>query len=59
MQNETTSLETAAKYICNTLGGLCPMVAERYDCPRDCDLDTLPWQCWISYFREEQLKKES
>ncbi len=53
MQNESDSLEKAAKYICTTLDGLCPMAAERYACPTDCTLDTLPWQCWIAYFRAQ------
>ena len=43
-------LERAAKYICNLLDGLCPMVVEHYPCPVICNLDTLPWHCWIDYF---------
>lgn len=54
MQTETTSLEKAAKYICNNLGGLCPMVTEKFVCPTACNLDTLPWHCWVSYFRNQQ-----
>ena len=58
MQNERAVLEKAAKYICATLDGLCPMVAESYACPTDCTLDTVPWQCWISYFREQRNDAE-
>jgi hypothetical protein len=54
MHNETATLEKAAKYICTTLDGQCPMAAERYVCPAACTLDTIPWQCWISYFREQR-----
>jgi hypothetical protein len=44
------ALEMAAKYICNHLDGLCPMVVEQHPCPADCILETLPWHCWIDYF---------
>lgn len=54
MQNEMMALEKAAKYICTLLDGLCPMAAEGHACPTECTLDTVPWQCWISYFREQQ-----
>jgi hypothetical protein len=27
-----------------------PQVVERHRCPTACNLDTLPWQCWIDYF---------
>lgn len=47
------ALELAAKYICNQLAGLCPQVQEGHRCPTTCDLDTLPWQCWIDYFLVE------
>lgn len=56
--NEIALLEKAAKYICNTLDGRCPMVAERYACPTACTLDTVPWQCWIAYFRGQQATAE-
>jgi len=58
MDNDAATLEKAAKYICNTLDGLCPMAAERYACPTDCTLDTIPWKCWISYFREQRDASE-
>lgn len=58
MPNETVLLEKAAKYICNSLDGLCPMVAESYACPTDCTLDTVPWQCWIAYFRGQQSAED-
>ena len=57
-QNESVSLEKAAKYICTILDGMCPMAAERYACPTVCTLDTVPWQCWISYFREQEAAAE-
>jgi hypothetical protein len=44
-------LEMAAKYICNLLDGLCPMVVEKHPCPANCTLATLPWHCWIDYFQ--------
>lgn len=47
------TLEMAAKYICTMLDGLCPMVVEKTSCLTTCDLDTLPWQCWIDHFREK------
>lgn len=58
MDTETAPLEKAAKYICNALDGLCPMKAERFACPTDCTLDTLPWHCWIFYFRSQETKPE-
>jgi hypothetical protein len=58
MQSEATTLEKAAKYICNTLDGLCPMMAEKFTCPTECNLDTLPWQCWISFFKNQQATAE-
>lgn len=58
-QNETLTLEKAAKYICNTLDGLCPMMAEGHACPTVCTLDTVPWHCWISYFRDQRSETEA
>lgn len=58
MHNETATLEKAAKYICTTLDGQCPMAAEKYACPTDCTLETVPWRCWISYFREQRDASE-
>ena len=46
------ALENAAKYICTSKCGLCPMVVEGFKCPAECDLKTLPWQCWYKYFRD-------
>lgn len=52
MQNDNAFLEKAAKYICTSLGGLCPMSAEDYTCPTVCDLETVPWVCWLLYLRD-------
>jgi hypothetical protein len=59
MESERATLEKAAKYICNTLDGLCPMKAEQFACPTVCTLDTLPWHCWISYFRKQGATPEN
>ncbi len=50
------ALEKAAKYICTSKCGLCPMVTEGFRCPKECDLDTKPWQCWFIYFREKSVE---
>lgn len=44
------AMEMAAKYICNHHCGRCPMLIVQFPCPAECSLDTLAWQCWISYF---------
>ncbi len=44
------ALEKAAKYICTSKCGLCPMVVEHFSCPHRCTLRTKPWQCWLAYF---------
>ncbi|MEW6501945.1 MAG: hypothetical protein ACOY8P_04705 [Thermodesulfobacteriota bacterium] len=51
-KTQTRALEKAAKYICTAKCGLCPMVVEKYPCPRQCTLTTKPWQCWAAYFAE-------
>ena len=48
-----SALELAAKQICTMLDGLCPMVVEKIPCLATCDLDTLPWHCWMGHFREK------
>ncbi|MHB8808580.1 MAG: hypothetical protein ACYC9M_01015 [Desulfobulbaceae bacterium] len=45
------AIEMAAKYICNHHCGRCPMLVVKFPCPGECGLDTLAWQCWISYFQ--------
>jgi hypothetical protein len=55
---EELALEQAAKYICNLLGGLCPLVVEEHRCRTPCDLDTLPWQCWIDYFQAATASRQ-
>ena len=47
------ALEKAAKYICNLKDGLCPMVVEKMECRTVCTLDTLPWKCWLTLFKEK------
>jgi len=54
MRNVTrpdAAIEMAAKYICNHHCGRCPMLVVKFPCPAECGLDTLAWQCWISYFQ--------
>lgn len=62
MPRQTTeddkALEQAAKYICTTKCGLCPMMVEHFPCPGECTLDTVAWQCWISYFRTRIRQRE-
>lgn len=58
MYNEAATLEKAAKYICNPLDGLCPMMAEKFACPGECTLDTLPWQCWLLFCKQKPEQHE-
>lgn len=55
-KNETKlerALEKAAKMICTMKLGLCPVRESNFTgCPSICQEDTLPWQCWVAYFRE-------
>ena len=51
------TLEIAAKYVCTSKCGLCPMVVEEFTCSSECRIDTKPWQCWITYFRKRSLEK--
>ena len=53
------TLEIAAKYICTSKCGLCPMVVETFTCPQECHLETKAWQCWMTYFRKKGLEKNS
>lgn len=46
------AIEMAAKYICNHHCGRCPMLVVKFPCPTECSLDTVAWQCWISYFQK-------
>ncbi|MGV1100511.1 hypothetical protein ACUUL3_14040 [Thiovibrio sp. JS02] len=46
------ALEKAAKYICTMKCGKCPMAAEKVQCPKACTMETLPWQCWVAYFKK-------
>jgi hypothetical protein len=55
---ELKALEKAAKYICTIKCGLCPMVVENIPCPGECNLESLPWQCWFAYF-QAQSREES
>lgn len=48
-----TALEEAAKIICTLKCGRCPIKEERFSgCPRVCDEDIRPWQCWVAYLRQ-------
>ncbi|MBU0481913.1 MAG: hypothetical protein KKG47_12510 [Proteobacteria bacterium] len=55
---EKSVLEIAAKYICNSRDGLCPMVVEGFSCKKPCAEDTLPWCCWVEMFREQLRERE-
>jgi hypothetical protein len=56
LDDEKFALENAAKYICNLKCGLCPLIAEGFNCEFDCNLETVPWKCWRFYFRQIALK---
>jgi hypothetical protein len=49
----TTALEKAAKHICTARCGRCPNVVEQYPCPKECNLDTVAWECWAQYFLDQ------
>ncbi|MDA8165912.1 MAG: hypothetical protein M0017_12880 [Desulfobacteraceae bacterium] len=51
------ALVKAAKYICTQKCGRCPMAVEGYRCPRECSLETVPWECWIAFFSEEKARE--
>ena len=56
-KRETTilerALEKAAKIICTTKCGLCPIQEEKFSgCPVACDEETHPWQCWVVHLRQ-------
>ena len=51
------ALEKAAKYICTCKCGLCPMMVEKIACPQECNLETLPWQCWFAYFQKQSAQE--
>jgi hypothetical protein len=55
MLSDIQALEKAAKYICNIKDGLCPMVVEKMVCRKVCPLDTLPWQCWLTHFKQQAV----
>ena len=50
--NDRVALIRAAKYICMKQCGRCPMVIEGFSCPDACSLETLPWQCWLEFFKK-------
>lgn len=52
------AIEMAAKYICNHHCGRCPMLVVKFPCPAECGLETLAWQCWISYFQNLAAKAD-
>ena len=45
------ALTKAAKYVCTLKCGRCPMIVEGFACPTKCSLSTIPWQCWLAYFK--------
>lgn len=51
IRTDENAFERAAKYICTIQCGRCPMIVEKFPCPKTCDLETLAWQCWMAYFR--------
>ena len=56
---DRVALEKAAKYICNLKDGLCPMVVEKMLCRTVCTLNTLPWECWLTLFKERASADEN
>ncbi len=53
------ALERAAKYICTLKSGMCPMTEEKFTCRAECDLETLPWQCWIDFFKQRTGRSDN
>ncbi len=49
--NDQRALIRAAKYICTENCGKCPMYIENFPCPKECGLDTVPWECWLEFFK--------
>ncbi len=49
---DQAALERAAKYICTAKCGVCPLMVEKFTCPTVCGTDTLPWQCWLAFFKK-------
>ncbi|MEW6426671.1 MAG: hypothetical protein AB1568_01415 [Thermodesulfobacteriota bacterium] len=58
-KDDALALEKAAKYICTLRCGRCPMVVEHFPCPRECDLDTAAWQCWVVFFRRRAAASDT
>lgn len=52
--NDQHALAKAAKYVCTIKCGSCPMVVERFPCPVECTQQTMPWHCWLVYFKKQQ-----
>lgn len=45
---EKKALIKAAKLICNLKSGVCPLYEPDFSgCPRPCNEDIRPWQCWV------------
>ncbi|MBU0728233.1 MAG: hypothetical protein KKE17_01900 [Proteobacteria bacterium] len=57
-ENAQMALIRAAKYICTKQCGNCPMVVEDFPCPRECGLETLPWKCWLEFFKGPKSEAE-
>ncbi|MFZ5798715.1 MAG: hypothetical protein ACYCYR_12645 [Desulfobulbaceae bacterium] len=51
IKRPAAAMEMAAKYICNHHCGRCPLLVVKFPCPGECTLDTVAWQCWITYFQ--------
>jgi hypothetical protein len=56
--NNDKAFEKAAKYISTAKFGLCPMIVEKFPCPKTCDEETMAWQCWMIFFRSRTVQDE-
>lgn len=56
---EEQALIKAAKLICNLKSGVCPIYeADFLGCPRPCNEDIRPWQCWVVHLTSLVSNKE-
>ncbi|MBU0946741.1 MAG: hypothetical protein KJ804_06375 [Proteobacteria bacterium] len=56
---EEKALIKAAKLICTLKSGVCPMYEPDFlGCPRTCNEEIRPWQCWVVYLTTIVRNKE-
>lgn len=34
------------------------MLIEDFPCPEKCGIETLPWRCWVEFFKATQSKSK-